>query len=49
MYSSIKRLRETSTFYRMTDTVRTQLQGLGEFSESRAVVTDDDGERPIFY
>lgn len=32
----------------MTDTVRTQLQGLGEFSGSRAVVTDDYRERPVF-
>jgi hypothetical protein len=41
--------RETTTRYEMADIMATQLQGLGEFSGSRAVVTDDSRERPAYY
>jgi hypothetical protein len=32
----------------MADIIATQLQGLGEFSGSQKVVTDDSRERPAF-
>lgn len=37
--------RETSTLHEMSNIMWIQLQGLGEFSGSRAVVTDDSLER----